>query len=457
MNQNRSALMGRLDDMQLVTHRSLVPVSPGGASLLTSAGQRSVAARTSDREPLCRFPDVRSNNQFAVANTRFMWNRLLAIAAICLAVSLAAQASDSFIENRPFISGEGGYHTYRIPAIARTTNGTLLAFSEGRKNSSNDDGDIDIVLRRSKDNGATWLPMTLVQEEGGDARITIGNPAPVVDETTGQVHLLFCRNNSRVFHTKSTDDGLTWSRRKEITASVKPAGWEWYATGPGHGIQLKRGRQVGRLVVSSDHRTASDTYGAHVVFSDDYGQTWRLGAVNSAAGGVNPNETLCVELTGTAPDGGSRIYFNTRDHKGSAPGTRGQCWSNDGGTSFVGPFTNRVEFLCPVAQGSVLLLGGSDEADASRRLLFSCPNHTAKRVMMSIWSSFTEAATWEQPSLIHGGPSAYSDLVSVGKSEIGLLYERGDRSPYETITFARFSEAWLDTRRMPATSVAPNF
>ena len=72
----------------------------------------------------------------------------------------------------------------------------------------------------------------------------------MVDETTGAIHLLFCRNNDRVFHTVSTDDGLTWSTRIEITAQVKLADWGWYATGPGHGIQLKRGSQAGRLVVA---------------------------------------------------------------------------------------------------------------------------------------------------------------------------------------------------------------
>ena len=220
----------------------------------------------------------------------------LVLAMLLLAIRLPAQVAPSFSETVPFVSGVGGYHTYRIPAIVRSTNGTLLAFCEGRKNSGSDAGDIDLVLRRSTNNGATWLPMTLVQEEGGSATITIGNPAPVVDETTGCIHLLFCRNNDRVFRTVSTNDGVTWSARTEITSSVKLGSWGWYATGPGHGVQLKRGAQAGRLLVACDHVSTNYGNGAHAIYSDDHGVTWQLGAINGSSGGVNPNETTCVEL-----------------------------------------------------------------------------------------------------------------------------------------------------------------
>jgi sialidase-1 len=382
--------------------------------------------------------------------------RSIFLALLCVTASLRAQPA-SFSETVPFVSGQDGYHTYRIPAAIRSLNCTVLAFCEGRKNSGGDAGDIDIVLRRSTNNGATWLPMTLVQEEGGNASITIGNPAPVVDETTGHIHLLFCRNNSRVFHIKSTDDGLTWSPRMEITTSVKLSTWGWYATGPGHGIQLKRGNQAGRLVIPSDHNTTNGINGAQVVYSDDQGATWQLGAVATTAGEVRPNETLGEELVSPAPNGGSRIYFNTRDQNGSAPGTRGEAWSDDGGISFVGPFTNHVEFVCPVVQGSVVRLRAADEGDAVNHLLFSCPNHASSRVTMSVWSSLTEGVSWGEPKLIYAGPSAYSDLVRLGNGEVGLLYERGASSPYQTITFARFNEAWLDAGTAPAENPRPAF
>jgi len=375
-----------------------------------------------------------------------------------LLISVApAWPQSSFVETTPFVSGQGGYNTYRIPAIVRATNGTLLAFCEGRKTSSGDAGDIDLVLRRSTDNGSTWLPMQVVQEEGGSASITIGNPAPVVDELTGEIHLLFCRNNSRVFHTKSADNGLTWSARTEITSSVKLPEWDWYATGPCHGVQLKRGVQSGRLVVPCDFVTTNGVHGAHAVFSDDHGATWKLGAINPGSGGVSPNETTCEELAGTAPGGGSRVYFNTRDQGGAAAGTRGQAWSHDGGSTFLGPFTNRPAFVCPVVQGSVVRLHAIDQGSKTNRLLFSCPNHSSSRVMLSVWSSFDESLSWGEPKLVYDGPSAYSDMTLTSSGQIALLYERGASSAYETITVALFNEAWLDQPVPPAENPEPAF
>ena len=384
-----------------------------------------------------------------------LFARFFVLAVALRAVCLSAQPT--FSKSTPFVSGQNGYNTYRIPALVGSTNGTLLAFCEGRKNSGSDSGDIDIVLRRSTNSGATWLAQAIVQEEGGSAAITIGNPAPVVDETTGYIHLLFCRNNSRVFHTVSTNDGATWSTRTEITASVKPTNWDWYATGPGHGIQLRRGAQVGRLVVSCDHVTTNGINGAHVIYSDDHGVTWQLGANNDSTGNINPNETLCVELVGVAPGGGSRMYFNSRDQNGSAAGTRAEAWSANGGSAFAGPFTNRTGFICPVVQGSLLRLRATDEGSSANRLLFACPNDPSARVQLSVWSSSTEAVSWGSPKPIYDGPSAYSDMARTSVGDVGLLYEKGDGSPYETVTFARFNEAWLDSGATAEENPQPAF
>src|SRR5437763_14540636 len=99
----------------------------------------------------------------------------------CLLTGLllsAAAWSASFTEFDVFRAGEGGYHTYRIPALLTTPKGTLLAFCEGRKNSSSDSGDIDVLLRRSHDNGKTWSAVQKLADMGAD---TIGNPTPVFE------------------------------------------------------------------------------------------------------------------------------------------------------------------------------------------------------------------------------------------------------------------------------------
>jgi sialidase-1 len=147
-----------------------------------------------------------------------------------------------------FESGTNGYNTFRIPAIIRTKDGTLLAFAEGRKNGSSDTGDIDLIVKRSADNGKSWSDLQVIWDDGENV---CGNPAPVVDELTGKIFLLSTWNlgtdhesgiiketskdSRRVFIIESSDDGRTWSEAKEITSSTKQKNWTWYATGPCHG------------------------------------------------------------------------------------------------------------------------------------------------------------------------------------------------------------------------------
>src|SRR6266481_6996706 len=85
-----------------------------------------------------------------------------------------------------FRAGEGGYHTYRIPALIASSKGTLLAFCEGRRNSASDTGDIDVLLRRSFDGGKTWAAVQRIADMAED---TVGNPTPVIERKTGAILL----------------------------------------------------------------------------------------------------------------------------------------------------------------------------------------------------------------------------------------------------------------------------
>ena len=388
------------------------------------------------------------------------WACLMAVLASVVAGATASAAA-TFTEQELYVQGQGGYAGYRIPAIVRTKSGALLAFCEGRRNSLSDSGDIDVLVRRSTDGGETWGEPHVVWSDGAN---TCGNPAPVVDMRTGTIHLLGSWNRGtdsetsivngtsgdtrRVFHMASDDDGLTWSAPVEITSTAKRSDWTWYATGPGAGVQLSRGAQAGRLVVPCDHIVAaSKAFGVHVVYSDDGGATWGMGAVATSTASVRPNENLAVELVDPAPGGGSRLYFNARDHQGSV--YRASTFSSDGGSTYEpADFQDAPAFATPVVQGALVRARGTDLGDPANRILFSCPNGTA-RSRMSIWSSSDEAASWSAPRLVYDGPSAYSCMASLPDGRIALLYERGSSSAYQTITLARFDEAWLDAPRPP--------
>ncbi|HEX5470322.1 MAG TPA: sialidase family protein [Lacipirellulaceae bacterium] len=337
-----------------------------------------------------------------------------------------------------FKSGHDGYHTFRIPSIVRAMNSDLLAFAEGRKNGPADHGDIDIVLKRSRDNGRSWGPMQLVQDEPGNARgkIWIGNPTPVVDRMDpnhpGRVWLVFTRSNARMFVSSSDDNGKTWSERHDITKSAGNASWGWYASGPVHGIQLQRGSHAGRLIVPCDHRLrGADTWGSHLVYSDDHGSTWKLGAADTheAADPLHPNECVAVELA----DG--RIYVNARNQYGSDPATRCIAYSSDGGQSFDEPFAPESHITSPVVQNSLVRFSAMDHGDKRNILVYCGPSHPKQRRDLTILFSFDEGKTWGRKSVIHPGPAAYSDLVKLDNEHVGVLYEAGPRL-YDEIDFA---------------------
>lgn len=326
-----------------------------------------------------------------------------------------------------FHSGTEGYHTYRIPAIVLSNKNTLLAFCEGRKTRSGDAGDIDLMLRRSTDGGKTWQPMQLVCEEGGDAKITIGNPCPVVDAATGTIWLPFCRNNDRVFITHSTDDGQTWAAPVEITSTVKKPEWSWYATGPGHGIQLTGGR----LLIPCDHRPRQpadrDQSRSHVIFSDDQGQTWQLGGTSE----VGTNECEAVELA----DGS--LLLSMRNYTYREQMQRVFAVSQDAGVTWSKPQPS-PDVHCPFCQSSIqrhtlARSGGKD------RILYSGPGGPGRK-NLTIRLSCDQGRTWPVAKVLYAGSAAYSDLVVFPDGSIGCLYERDD---YRKITFARFTLGWL--------------
>jgi sialidase-1 len=365
------------------------------------------------------------------------------IALIAAGTIAAAQAPRPVAAPRltdVYAAGEGAYHTYRIPSIIATPKGTLLAFAEARREGAADAGDIDLVLERSRDLGATWLPMQVIGDDGPN---TVGNPCPVVDSRTGTIWLLTTHNlgtdrekdiiagTSRAGRTvwamKSDDDGATWSAPVEISSSVKRADWTWYATGPGVGIQLTGGR----LVIPANHAEAgSGTHRSHVVYSDDDGTTWRLGA--SADAGTN--ESQVVELA----DGS--LMLNMRNHPPQAENYRVVAISPDRGQTLSSGTADRT-LIEPPAQASILRLTDARRQDRNR-LLFANPAAN-KRERMTVRVSYDEGRTWPVARVIHEGPSAYSSLVVLPGGNIGLLFERGDRSPYERITFAHLTLDWL--------------
>jgi sialidase-1 len=374
-----------------------------------------------------------SGGLFATREDQVMRLGILAFVAVLLGFTGTGFAADP-VRTAVFVAGDDGYHTFRIPSVICTPKGDLLAFCEGRKAGRGDAGDIDLVFKRSRDNGRTWSKLEVLWDDGPN---TCGNPCPVVEAKSGTIWLLMTHNlgsdteaqivagkstgSRTVWITHSRDDGRTWAKPTEITRDVKKPEWTWYATGPGVGIQLKSGR----LLIPCDNKSqAGRVRESHVILSDDGGKTWKLGGVV----GPDCNECQAVELT----DGS--VLLNMRTYRGT--NRRLVALSSDGGETFSKPVEDQ-ELIEPVCQASILRLPGREGG-----ILFANPAST-RRENLTIRLSQDEGKTWPVARRLEQGPAAYSCLVVLPGGDIGCLYECGRTHPYESITFARFSRQWL--------------
>lgn len=377
------------------------------------------------------------------------WSLLFSASAWCLAEPTSQPAGEPLAVQQQtlFASGQGKYVNYRIPALIVTQKGTVLAFCEGRQNvpgPTNDSGEINLLLRRSTDGGKTFSEPQVVW---ADEKNTCGNPCPVIDESTGQILLLSTHNigtdrekmisdgsaqgTRTVWILTSDDDGVTWSKARDITESTKKKDWTWYATGPGIGIQMKHGPHAGRLVIPCDYglHSGAGPGNSHVIISDDHGKTWHVGGepTNHAY-----NESQIVEIA----DGG--LMLNMRNlGRGKNPVTgRGIALSTDGGETF-GEGKPDETLVEPKCQGSVLRYSWPE--DGKSRMLFSNPASATERKFMTVRASYDEGKTWPVQKLIYADWTGYSSLAKLPDGSIGLFYEAGDKSRYERIDFARFT------------------
>jgi len=337
--------------------------------------------------------------------------------------------------------GKDGHFCYHAPGLVVSSKGTVLAFCEARKGNCRDWTEIDLVLKRSFDNGLTWQPMQTIAHDGTHS---MNQPTPVLDHETGTIWLAFCKNNQQVFVVKSTDDGASWSRALEITAGVKDPSWSYLGSGPGHGIQLKSGR----LLIPSwgdasprpspwpptradGSRTWDKVQFSFLFYSDDHGATWRHTAPLTMD---LSDECEVVELE----DG--TVYLNARSRQGKR--MRAYARSTDGGLTW-----SEVRFdetlPEPSCQGSLIRFTDKPRFGRNRVLLFH-PSSITDRSKLTMRLSYDECRTWPVSKIVYDRPSrppfAYSDLAIAADRSILCLYSNEE---HLGLTLDRFNIEWL--------------
>ena len=355
-----------------------------------------------------------------------------------------------------FVSGSDGHQSYRIPAIVALSGGDLLAFCEGRVNNAGDFGDINIVMKRSRDGGRTWGSMEVIVDND---TLQAGNPAPVVDLADprypdGRIFLFYNTGDNHegevrkgnglreVWYITSHDGGLNWDTPVNITTQVhrpqrpqaNPAydfaeDWRSYANAPGHAMQFTTGKFKGRIFVPANHSAGVPQpqfrdYAAHGYYSDDHGKTFHLGESVDIPGS---NESTAAELS----DG--RLMMNIRNQPGDIR-QRIIAISSTGGATWDSVYFD-PRLPDPVCEGSLLTVG---KRNGKHILAFTNPALPDRRDNLTLRISYDDGETWVTTIPIDRSPvnapnhAAYSDLVRVDDRRVGILYERND---YKEIVF----------------------
>ena len=352
-----------------------------------------------------------------------------------------------------FVGGQEGYACYRIPAMVTTKHGALIAVADGRISGCSDiPNPLDLVSKRSLDNGQTWTPLQVIADYGKNtndtdvypaygltnpvSRVAAGDAALLLDRTNGRVWVLYDNgayikgqrhNRALKLEMRYSDDaGLTWSPGIDIEAQnpgLRPAGTDFMAS-PGNGIQLANGPHAGRLIFAA--YVWAEPYYSTVIYSDDHGRSWRRGGNAGAGGGeiqvaeTRDGQLLATIRNNTFPQTGVR-FFNT---------------SLDGGETWGTPYyqtTNQAALPDPKCQASILRLASTNGANANLLILANAAD-PASRTKMTLRISYDEGRTWPVTNLVYAGGSAYSGLTTLRSGEVGLLFEMDG---YKRISFVR--------------------
>ncbi|KAG8005228.1 Sialidase-1 [Nibea albiflora] len=385
-----------------------------------------------------------------------VWLLLCALLSVC-ACTIDPNQIDPIVyeEQLLWVSGvQGEVNTFRIPLITFTPKGSLLAFAEGRKSGAGDGGAKFLAMRRSTDKGrwttrsvtqpvhqrATWSPTSFIVDDGWmPDGLNLGSV--VVDEEVGSViliysicfHLDFCQPSSTMM-VESTDDGLSWTVPRNISAQL---GSQSFAPGPGYGIQKRYNPAKGRLVVCG-HGTL-ERNGVFCILSNDHGRTWYNGAAlksipfnqKKKAQDFDPDENQLVEM----PDGS--IIVNVRNQNNYHCRCRVVVRSLDGGESLP---IDELYFDYTLVDPAVA--AGALQKDGV--LYFTNPANEQHRINLTLRWSVTHGNSWENKTVqIWLGPSGYSSMTSLNSDSledqkyIFVIYEKGHKDYDETISVAK--------------------
>ena len=336
-----------------------------------------------------------------------------------------------------------GSKYYRIPAIITAKDGSLVVFTDKRKENETDlPEDIDILCNYSTDGGLTWSePYTLAQgfgymESFGDCAVAHSkDDNGLIAVFVGGQGFWKSRpsHHNHTYKSMSYDNGRTWTEPEDITHfifgkscqdSVRSK-WRASFCASGNGLLTSTGRI---MFVACIRETSAYTISNYVIYSDDNGVTWNV----SGRASVGGDEAKVVELNN------GDILMSIR--------TAGKRWyniSHDGGITWNETTSEWDDLIGPACNGDLIRY---DE----NTLLHSLPKGDSRRDV-AIYISKDEGKTWNEGKVIVPRYSAYSSLCVLPDKTIGMFVEERevDTTSYEMV-FYRFPIEYLEVSESPS-------
>ncbi|WP_437200786.1 exo-alpha-sialidase [Planctomicrobium sp. SH664] len=427
------------------------------AGLILGADVRQENRLTADIAELQVYPQALSREEF-LRVSRNLHSRWGALTELPASEQLASPLRDPQVFRTVVRKqGDEGVHTYRIPGITTTREGTLLSVFDIRHDSTRDlPANIDVGLMRSTDGGTTWERMQTIidydKNSPDSAGNGVGDPAILADLETGDVFVaaawahgdlgwarsgagLEAHETAQLVMVRSRDDGKTWSKPVSITKTTKQKAWKIFIQGPGSGIQLRDGT----LVFAAQFKDEQNVPHSCLIWSGDHGETWHVTA--PAVPEAPPSsESQVAELS----DGSLLLTMRNERRSGQRLWARYQWKGSLAEGKWSSPWFDLPD---PTCMASLI-------RHPSGALIFSNPNSSTRRIGLTVRVSDDDGKTWSDGRLIDPRFCSYSCLTVLKNGDLGLLYECGAAHAVEQLAFARFSLDWLrGTNSRPATSL----
>ena len=350
---------------------------------------------------------------------------------------ISAQTTNTYITKSTkvmvFPLKEGNDY-YRIPTLVQLTNGDLLAFADKRLGSIGDlPNTIEIVMKRSTDNGRTWSGATLVSPKCTSRENSHGDAGFILDRKTGNIICVVAAVNGflkstpdnpiRIKIIKGVNNGETWSEPVDITPQIygsackDPTRRNWHGAfaASGNGVQLRNGRMLFVLTVRESKDAKFRNY---VMYSDDGGDTWNVSKNYPVhSDGSGGNEAKIVELNdGTllmaARPGGvfQRYLAKSTDN--------GETW---------GTAEPRKDLPSSSSNGDIIYYTSTNNGWDKNRLITmfdTVPYSVSPPAKPYLFYSYDDGNTWRK-IMIENGQAGYSSLAILNDGSIGILAEIG--------------------------------